>query len=142
MSVERMLSPKEVAEELSITVQTVYSYADRGLLKPDYERISGGAGKHTVREWKQSTVNAFKKKYAVGVYNGETLVGVGDVCLYLDIPIWKLNDYVKKGLLTPDVVLPGGSYRTGRRLFKESKVKAFASELKSQKSDTEDKQDA
>lgn len=130
MSSERMLTPQEVSEELSVTVQTVYSYANRGLLKPDYERISGGAGKHTVREWKQSTVDAFKKKYAVCAYNGETLVSVGDVCLYLDIPIWTLNDYVKKGLLTPAVVLPGGNYRTGRRLFLESKVKAFASERK------------
>lgn len=129
---DSMLTLRDLADEFCCSVPTIKKFVDRGELKPDVVKIAESSGNYTARYWKQSTVDAFKQKYAKGKYDGSPLVGVADFADYLGVDKMAIQKMIFNGDLIPDIVLPVGSikYTTEIRLFSETHVKAFAAEWK------------
>ena len=122
-----MLSTSEVAKAIGVSQTSVYNYVSRGILSPWGHDIVHGS---RVMRFHPDTVTAFLKKFAITGYAGEELFCTGQIAQMAGIAQRKVHEYIKRGDLKPDIVLPAMSCgRSGRRLFKKETVDAFVSSL-------------
>lgn len=122
---DKLLSPGDIAKLLNSNVATIHSYINRGLLTPDYV-VPSASGKLARRKFKQETVDAFLRSCGIQPDNSERLLSAGEVAIMLGVTVGAVHDFVKMGMLEPDVVMPGAqSGKSGRRKFKVSTVAAF-----------------
>ena len=59
----------------------------------------------------------------------ETMYSTGEAAKFLGISQSSVINYIDKGWLIPDLTLPSGSSRSGRRKFKESTLIKFRNKL-------------
>lgn len=124
--IDELLTTGDVAKLLNTNVATIHNYINRGILTPDYV-IPSASGKLSRRKFKQETVDAFLKSCGIQPDNTERLLSAGEVAIMLGVTVGAVQDFIKMGMLEPDVVLPGSQgKKSGRRKFKVSTVAAFA----------------
>lgn len=123
---EKLYTIQEIADIFGIHRTSIDNYIKHGILVPDVTKDSMAFGSIRVRLFKQETVDAFVKSCIVTDYDGdEPLLTTEDAARMLWTTNSTIHNYVVRGLLKPDVVLPALGKRGGKRLFKLSTVQTL-----------------
>lgn len=59
----------------------------------------------------------------------ETMYSTGEAAKFIGISQSSVINYIDKGYLVPDLIMPSGNGRLGRRKFKESTLIKFRNKL-------------
>lgn len=122
-----LMSVGEVAKNLWVSRSVVARYINIGLLTPDYVMSSDSLGRSGRRKFKRSTVDAFRRRYGLPEYDGETCLTTGDIAKMFFVVRSTIEKMVQSGKLKPDIILPsstGSDCPTYR--FKRETVEKFS----------------